>query len=339
MALLARRFASRRQVAPAALLASAAALAGCVLLEGARGRELAFSHRVHVVDQRLDCFSCHEDARMAEEPGMPPLDQCLVCHEEIDAEKPEARRVESLFRGERFDAAHASRLDDEVIFSHRAHTGYAECGACHAGIEESERIGREVAVGMAACMDCHERRGAPTACESCHREIRAEREPESHEHAWLQMHGQVVRAASERTADNCQLCHQDSSCIACHMEDPPKSHTIFFRRRGHGLIAALDREGCAVCHRSDSCERCHRETLPASHTGAWGGTMSLHCLACHVPLKEEGCSACHVATPSHALAAPKPPDHNPAMNCRMCHGVTVPLPHVDNGDDCNICHL
>jgi hypothetical protein len=26
------------------------------------------------------------------------------------------------------------------------------------------------------------------------------------------------------------------------------------------------------------------------------------------------------------------------MNCRQCHGMTAPLPHVDKGDDCNACH-
>jgi hypothetical protein len=28
----------------------------------------------------------------------------------------------------------------------------------------------------------------------------------------------------------------------------------------------------------------------------------------------------------------------PSMNCRLCHGAGVPLPHVDNGSDCNSCH-
>ena len=48
---------------------------------------------------------------------------------------------------------------------------------------------------------------------------------------------------------------------------------------------------------------------------------------------------CHKDTRSHALAAPKPAWHTPAMNCRQCHGVSQPLPHVDKGDNCNLCHL
>jgi hypothetical protein len=33
-----------------------------------------------------------------------------------------------------------------------------------------------------------------------------------------------------------------------------------------------------------------------------------------------------------------PPNHNPAMNCRMCHGRGAPLQHADNGTECTTCH-
>ena len=78
---------------------------------------------------------------------------------------------------------------------------------------------------------------------------------------------------------------------------------------------------------------------PDSHGGNWGGTQSVHCLTCHFPLSGESCAVCHKGTPSHLEAAPKPDWHTPAMNCRQCHGVGQPLPHVDKGDDCNACHL
>jgi len=54
----------------------------------------------------------------------------------------------------------------------------------------------------------------------------------------------------------------------------------------------------------------------------------------------ESCFVCHKGTPSHNLAPPMPafPPHNAAMDCRSCHGVTAPLPHVDNGDSCTFCH-
>jgi hypothetical protein len=139
------------------------------------------------------------------------------------------------------------------------------------------------------------------------------------------MHGQAVRAASQALADRCSLCHTESTCTTCHQESPPENHNNFWRIRGHGIAAQMDRGNCATCHRADSCDRCHAEVLPQNHGGRF-------------PLQSNGCIVCHKGTPSHALATPLPPSHNPGMNCRQCHGVDQPLPHVDNGANCTMCH-
>jgi hypothetical protein len=112
-----------------------------------------------------------------------------------------------------------------------------------------------------------------------------------------------------------------------------------WRLRSHGVVASMDRDNCATCHTPDSCERCHAESVPLSHRGSFGAPMDTHCLSCHVPLKNESCFVCHKNTNSHLDASPKPADHSPALDCRSCHGVTESLPHVDNGDDCNVCHV
>ena len=123
------------------------------------------------------------------------------------------------------------------------------------------------------------------------------------------------------------------------MEVLPRNHTNYWRQRGHGLTAQLDRMSCATCHRTDACERCHQEVLPRSHRGMWGGGQNTHCLSCHFPVETQGnCVTCHKATPGHLGAAPLPPNHNPAMNCRLCHGNGVRLPHFDPGTACTACH-
>jgi hypothetical protein len=314
-------------------------VAGCVLVESLREeRRFAFSHELHVGQEELDCFSCHETALMVDDPGMPAPDGCLACHDALDGEKPAERRVAALFAGERFRAARVAALEDELVFSHALHAkSVAECSTCHAGIESSRAVGPELALAMDDCTACHERRAAPNECATCHREIDEGWAPASHLHNWRKAHGPVSRGPVVRAADDCALCHTEASCARCHMQEPPESHNNHFRQRGHGLLAMMDRDGCAACHRSDACDRCHQEALPRSHTGLWGGTVSNHCLTCHFPLQAEACATCHKATPSH-LATPKPPGHHPAMNCRMCHGVTEPLPHVEKGDDCNLCH-
>jgi hypothetical protein len=314
---------------------------GCVVFDAFGGgpRPLAFSHKIHVGDEGLDCADCHRGAATQDDPGMPVLQQCLLCHEELDASKPPERKVTTLFAGKDYKAARASRLAEEVQFSHGRHVAAGTaCAACHAGIEQNERIDRGVAVTMDACMVCHAHRGVANECETCHRELDVDVAPATHAHHWLRVHGKAVRADTGATSDRCELCHSPSRCTSCHFETPPSSHTNHFRRRGHGLIARMDRDSCATCHRPDSCDRCHRETRPMNHGPSWGATRNNHCLGCHTPLRATECSTCHKGTPSHGLAAPLPPGHNAGMNCRQCHGLVAPLPHVDNGDECISCH-
>lgn len=316
-------------------------ITACVMLEPSdptEGRP-RFPHAIHA-EEGIDCTDCHPGAEDGDEPGMPARATCQLCHADLDEEKPEEQRADVFFPEGKLVASHWSELGTEVRFSHAGHAAAVQdCEACHTGITQGDRVRPEVAVTMDECMDCHATRSVSNDCATCHAEIGPEWTPESHRHEWKLLHGQVVRrGTSDAIADRCVLCHTESSCNACHRDEPPASHTNFFRLRGHGTAAAIDRQNCAACHRSDSCERCHSETLPQSHKGSWGSGPQTHCLSCHLPLQGEGCLVCHRSTPGHALAAPQPPDHTPGMNCRQCHGVTQPLPHVDNGDNCNICH-
>ena len=331
----------RISIPQAALLSTLLLLAGCVAVSRLFGQErYAFSHALHVGEEQLDCFSCHETALMDDDPGMPVLDSCEVCHDEFDEEQPPERRVASLFAGDEYLRSRVGGLGEEVLFSHKAHTGYEEsCSACHTGIEENHALSTADDILMADCTACHEARAAPAACEDCHREIDEDWEPLAHRQNWLPTHGSLVHGEFPGASNDCSLCHAESTCTQCHLEEPPRNHNNYFRLSGHGLLASLDRASCAYCHRRDSCEACHMEVLPRSHAGSFGGTQSNHCITCHFPLQTEGCITCHKGTPSH-LSTPKPPGHNPAMNCRTCHnGVEAAMPHAEKGDDCNLCHL
>jgi c(7)-type cytochrome triheme protein len=325
----------------AAVALSVAALAGCVLLRslGFGAEPLAFSHSRHVVGEKLDCANCHAEALVSDEPGMPSPDTCRVCHAEFDSAKPPDRRVETLFREGQYIAARTSALASEVVFSHKLHAARQACNECHRGIERNERASRLRPERMEDCSACHSARKVADDCATCHREITRAWEPASHRSNWKRMHGPAARAHAEATADRCSVCHTESTCSACHQSQAPENHNAFWRLRGHGVAAMIDRENCAACHEPMSCERCHAETRPRNHVGFWGQPRDTHCLVCHQPLAAEGCVACHATAKSHLSAMRKPTDHYPGMDCRACHGVSQRLPHVDNGDDCNSCHL
>ena len=326
----------------ALLVLFALSVTSCVLVDAFSSPEkkFAFSHRVHVVDQGLDCVDCHRAWEKAENPGMPSAAQCALCHNELDAEKPDDHKVASLFVDKKFKTTHAIALSDEIVFSHLKHaTRDNDCNVCHTGTKQNEVAAEEPAFSMDSCTSCHEQRQAKNDCEQCHVQIRADAKPANHSANWKRLHGRTVRACTGATADRCELCHKETSCESCHMAETPESHTNYFRRRGHGIIASMDRQTCAACHTPDSCDRCHRDTQPQNHTGGWGAPSDRHCMVCHEPLRNETCFVCHKNTASHAQATPLPPDHNAGMNCRMCHGNGVVMPHFDNGEQCTICHL
>ncbi len=322
--------------------AAVLACAGCVLIDALARRQDAFrfSHQLHVTEEGLHCVSCHETAAVADEPGMPALDGCQACHETIDSEKPAERRVSALFGPDgRFRTALASALDDEVTFAHLEHvTAVGDCGACHVGIETNPAIDEDVGIDMDDCTACHARRSVPSECATCHTVAGIERAPGSHEHDWKRRHGRASRISAPEPADRCFLCHDESTCASCHQLQPPDDHDAHFRLRGHGFRARVDRATCAACHDSFSCDRCHMDVVPLNHTAMWGGPKDTHCFTCHFPLASSGCATCHKDTPSHLLGPPKPSWHNPAMNCRQCHGTSLPLSHVDDGTNCNLCH-
>jgi len=322
-------------------------LAGCMVAGALVGTQkpFAFSHKLHIESESLECVDCHTRTGDSDDPGMPRPAKCAICHAGLDEEKPPERQVSTLFDGDQYKAVHASLQSDEIVFSHQSHTERGQdCSACHAAVASDDgelaKLGTSLRMSMEGCIDCHVASSGPRTddCEACHVEIRAGTAPPSHRANWTRYHGTIVRGRSNERTDQCSLCHKPSECTDCHHVELPENHNNYWRRRGHGLTASMDRQSCATCHDSDSCQRCHEDIRPQSHVGGWGAPQDRHCLGCHEPVRSSTCGVCHPSTPSHEMATPLPPDHNPAMDCRMCHGHGQPLPHVDNGQTCTSCH-
>ena len=337
MAILVRSKQSRRvtlRVLSALVLLAAS---GCLVLEqfGWSGPGLAFPHARHVGQEEMECIDCHADYEDGDLAGMPPLDDCLMCHGEGESDMP-AVPVADLFEDGAFKSARINALPEEVKFSHLTHVTDEEgCLDCHGELVAGDAVRDWMAVSMDRCLQCHGERGVGQDCATCHSEVGLDSAPWTHDGNWEKHHGLSVRNRSDLTADRCSMCHEDSTCIACHQDEAPDNHTRYWRRRGHGLTAEMDRENCAACHGQDYCDRCHQEAVPLTHHGTWGGSRSSHCYGCHFEESDQSCFFCHDGTPSHAMAPPKPPGHNPASDCRSCHVILI---HVDKGDNCNICH-
>jgi len=345
MDLLIRRPASwnartRGRVGAGAIVLLAAA---CTLLSQMEQEETLprFDHALHAAKTNLDCDSCHREASTSADAGMPSTAQCSLCHKDLDKEKPPERQASVFFAGDAIVSARVTEIDEEVRFSHQAHAKHGvACADCHGDIASSHAVPASARVTMDACIACHtQRTGRAEECAACHQQIRIDRAPESHLREWTRRHGGVVRMAGGAKAADCTMCHtQERDCAGCHSVEAPADHTNYWRTRGHGISVRIDRDRCAACHQTDSCDRCHHDSAPRSHTASFGSPLDRHCNTCHLPLSSSGCATCHKSTPSHAQAPPMPPDHVAGMNCRQCHGLSVPLPHPDKGDSCTSCH-
>jgi len=322
-------------------------LAACMTYTGVRrataDRGLRFSHPQHV-EEGLGCTDCHEGE--GDEPVLPDHDLCGTCHD-IDVDNIDAEACGVCHtHPEQAVRPRTKILDAERKFAHAPHTAKdIACETCHPDPDAATLPKGAV---KPFCLTCHgDTDPALTTCDVCHSEIRrdvrptyrgATRIPHDTPQIWERRHGQEWKLAP----DYCALCHdEEASCEACHRTQPPRSHTVTWRRQRHGLRATWDRAKCSVCHEEDSCQKCHRNTTPSSHRGTWDRPTNGHCRSCHYPPGRTNCTVCHESV-EHASAMRSP--HDLVLYprpCGLCHPGGRPhrAPHPTNSTvRCRQCH-
>ncbi len=114
------------------------------LLYSRKKQPIGFSHVLHVEEVEDECESCHFFREDGTYSGVPKLEQCVECHEEIQGDsQDEVKFVEEYVSKEReVPWLINSRQPDSVFFSHAAHIKGAgmDCVACHGYIGESESL-------------------------------------------------------------------------------------------------------------------------------------------------------------------------------------------------------
>ena len=305
-------------------------------------RGIGFNHAKH--PEKMACTDCHAEGDKGE-PGMPSHDVCGTCHDQADVDKSKDCKY-CHTNPEQNITPRKKVLSDEIIFAHAKHAEKGvECEKCHVGPDPLSFLSKPL---MPVCMDCHEKTKPELAqCSVCHKEISDKTPPKyrgpvriQHDAPaiWETVHGQQ----SKLDPKFCELCHKEANfCEDCHRKNPPKNHTLVWRKKSHGLRAEWDREKCSVCHEEDSCIRCHKNNEPSSHHGGWGAPGNRHCVSCHYPAQENNCTVCHESV-DHEKAPPSPHDMGiyPA-HCGTCHPFGNPYraPHLVNSTvRCAVCH-
>lgn len=146
---------------------------------------IAYSHKVHAGDNKIDCNYCHSSARHSKHSGIPSANVCMNCHKAIDGSEIKNEKGELKYGGDRspeiakiyaaigwdpdkFDYKEnhtpepirwkrIHNLPDLAYFNHAQHVnaGKLECQTCHGPIEEMEEVYQYAELTMGWCINCH----------------------------------------------------------------------------------------------------------------------------------------------------------------------------------------
>ncbi len=296
-------------------------------------REILFSHNKHIVDQKVECITCHagindDKANTTATQHIPSMATCNTCHNNVKATNQcEACHTNMTTRRPASHVAANFKREHGRVMNGR--TFDANCQSCHS---------------EASCMECHDGTNLTTLSKFEKTGMLSPRKFGNDKPAALS--GQNVHDINYKfthgidakgRASDCQTCHrQQTFCSDCHMNGSvalggsmPTSHekagftTIGVGTGGgtHAQLAKRDIQQCAGCHDADggdpTCITCHvdndgiKNTNPRTHVtgfmktvkGEWHDDIAANCFVCHTdpnarPNGKAGqnfCGYCHGA--------------------------------------------
>lgn len=119
---------------------------------------IAFSHKIHAGDYKIDCNYCHTGVRKSKNANIPSPNICMNCHSSIKTESPEIQKIYAAIENdEPIEWVRIHNLPDLAYFNHSQHVqvGKVECQTCHGPIEEMEKVSQYAPLTMGWCINCH----------------------------------------------------------------------------------------------------------------------------------------------------------------------------------------
>jgi len=307
---------------------------------------LTVNHTLHL-EHDLECLDCH-DSEETGTPLMPKAESCFECHETLEEESDAVRKYFADVRQAdgSYQFAELSYTGD-LVAAHKKHAEQeVSCADCHGEPTDKAFTRPPLFQFKGRCLDCHEQKNGPMECAACHRELRKDKKPPSHDAKFLGGHGGTVPPGWQTGGQSsCTFCHSvPDSCTECHSRTKPSDHAelTFLITHGKGdhdtFDGPFDQNSCSLCHEELDCVRCHQTTKPQSHTvsferrlhGLWADVDRARCMTCH---KQDVCVRCHQTTKpvnhvgswgtgsqTHCLGCHEPLQ---STGCYACHKSTL----------------
>ncbi|WP_460942246.1 c-type cytochrome [Spirosoma daeguense] len=121
---------------------------------------IAYSHKLHAGQYKIDCNYCHTGAQKGKNATIPAANVCMNCHGVIKKESPEIKKIYAAIEENRpIEWIRVHNLPDLAYFNHSQHVnvGNVACQTCHGEIEKMEVVEARSSLTMGWCIDCHRR--------------------------------------------------------------------------------------------------------------------------------------------------------------------------------------
>lgn len=134
---------------------------------------LDFPHKIHTDDIGVTCDTCHTGVMKGARAGIPSINMCMSCHEDIGDEKdPRIQMIRATAKkGEdlAWQRVYGFQAEYHVRFNHAPHIrAKVDCANCHGDLTSMTVAERVVNHTMGFCIDCHKQKGASNDCLTCH---------------------------------------------------------------------------------------------------------------------------------------------------------------------------
>ncbi len=119
---------------------------------------IAFSHKLHAGEMKINCAYCHTGVYKGKQSGIPSANICMNCHNAIKRESPEIQKIYTAIETNKpIEWVRVHNLPDLAYFNHAQHTnvGGLDCKNCHGEIDKMEVVQQRSTLTMGWCIDCH----------------------------------------------------------------------------------------------------------------------------------------------------------------------------------------
>ena len=119
---------------------------------------IAFSHKLHAGEMKINCAYCHTGVFKGKQSGIPSANICMNCHNTIKRESPEIQKIYTAIETNKpIEWVRVHNLPDLAYFNHAQHTnvGGLDCQDCHGSIDKMEVVQQRSTLTMGWCIDCH----------------------------------------------------------------------------------------------------------------------------------------------------------------------------------------